>query len=119
MQEYVKVIKSEDTISVCFYIEHTKPFELGEKMQEINEEAYMNGYNWEAFWNYYLEKYKSDLYQDLETDSEAGMYCAYYELTNQGEEKAIQFANLISTMVEAEEEIYRILREESDDIEWD
>ena len=119
MEEYVKVIKSEDTISVCFYIEHTKPFELGEKMQEINEEAYMNGYNWEAFWNYYLEKYKSDLYQDLETDSEAGMYCAYYELTKEGEEKAIQFANLIATMVEEEEEIYRILREESDDIEWD
>ena len=37
MEEYVKVIKGEDTISVCFYIEHTKPFELGEKCRKLTK----------------------------------------------------------------------------------
>ena len=37
-------------------------------MNEINEEAYMNGYNWDAFFNYYLEENAPDILESLESD---------------------------------------------------
>lgn len=40
MKDYVKLIKHDTTISVCFYIEMDKPFAIGEKMYEIDENAY-------------------------------------------------------------------------------
>ena len=42
MSDYVKIIKDENSLSVCLYIEQKKLLEIGEKMNEINEEAYMN-----------------------------------------------------------------------------
>lgn len=119
MEEYVIVTKEEDYISICFYIEQQKPFTIGEKMNEINEEAYMNGYNWEAFFNYYLEKNEPELLDGLDTDPEAGMYAAYYDVTPENEVKAEKFGKIICALIENEEELYRIVREEGDAIEWD
>jgi tetratricopeptide (TPR) repeat protein len=116
---YTAVIKHKDSISVCFYIEQDKPFAVGEKMNAINEEAYMNGYNWEAFFKYYLPKYAPDIAEDMETDPEAGMYAAYYTLTPENEAKAEKFNAIIIALVENEEELYRIVREEGGEIEWD
>ncbi len=45
MNDYVSIVKYETVWSVCFYIEKDKPFKIDEKMNELNEEAYMNGYN--------------------------------------------------------------------------
>jgi len=56
MKDYVKVFNSDDYAEVCLYNSDQKVFEIGEKMNEINEYAYMNGYNWEAFLNCYLAK---------------------------------------------------------------
>lgn len=117
--EYVKVIKSEDYISVCFYIEEEKPFAIGEKMGEIHEDAYMNGYNWEAFLNYYMENHAKELLEGLDTDPEAGMYTAYYDMLPENEVKAQKLANIISSLIENEEELYRIVRDKGDEIEWD
>lgn len=117
--EYVKVIKSEDYISVCFYIEEEKPFAIGEKMGEIHEDAYMNGYNWEAFLNYYIENNAKELLDGLDTDPEAGMYTAYYDMLPENEVKAQKLANIISSLIENEEEIYSIVRDKGDEIEWD
>lgn len=119
MEEFVAVHKDEDSISVCFYIERDKPMEIGGRMQEINEEAYMNGYNWGAFWDYYLEKNEPDIFDALESDPEAGMYCAYFDLTEENERLAERFAEIIQRMLREPEELYRILREEGDEIEWD
>ncbi len=74
MSNYTAIIKSDSTVSMCFYIEQDKPFAVGEKMNALNPEAYMNGYNWEAFFNYYLAKYHSDILENMATDPEAGMY---------------------------------------------
>lgn len=119
MKEYLNVDRYEDSISICFYIEQEKPFSVGEKMNEICEDAYMNGYNWEAFFNYYLEKEAPELLEDLDTDPEAGMYAAYYDFSAENEKKAEKFAALIEDLIENEDKLYRILRENRDEIEWD
>ena len=49
MADFVKMSKSEYGISVLLFCEDDKPFKIGEEMYAANENAYMNGYNWEAF----------------------------------------------------------------------
>lgn len=119
MTDYVKVSKSENWIGVWFYNENAKPFSIGEKMNEINEDAYMNGYNWDAFFNYYLTRHAPDLLEGLDSDPEAGSYAAYYPPTEENEQKAERFAQIIVSLIENEEELYRIVRENGDEIEWD
>lgn len=119
MADYVKVFKLENSIEVCFYIDHSKPFAVGEKMNEICEEAYMNGYNWEALFNYYLKKNAPELLDGFGSDPEANMYVAYYELSPENEKKVKKFAEIITHLVENEEELYSLVRDNSDEIEWD
>lgn len=117
--EYGCVLIHEDSISLCFYIEGDIPMQIGEKMNKIHEEAYMNGYNWEAFFNFYLSKYAPDIMIGLNTDSEAGMYVACYDLSDENEKMAEKFLALIKSLMENEKELYRVLKEDGDKIEWD
>lgn len=119
MEEYVSVSKYENSISVVFCNEADKPFNIGEKMNEINEEAYMNGYNWDAFFNYYLSQYAPDVMEGMDSDPEAGTYVAYYDRNPENEARAKKFVEIINTLIENEEELYRIIREEGGNIEWD
>jgi hypothetical protein len=117
--EYVFTNKYQGSISVIFNIEIDKILAIGNKMMEINEDAYMNGYNWEALFNYYLPKYAPDIIVNMETDSEAGTYVAEYPLTPENEKRAEKFVEIIKGLVENTDELYRIVRDESDKIEWD
>jgi hypothetical protein len=119
MNEYVFTAKNETSISVLFVIDQDRLLAIGEKMNELNEEAYMNGYNWEAFFNYYLPKYNPDVFENMQSDPEAGMYVAYYDLTPENEAKAEKLVTIFSSLVENKEELYRIVREEGGNIEWD
>lgn len=119
MDSYVKWFKEDKYAEVCFYIDEQKIMEIGDKMNEIDEYAYMNGYNWEAFFNYYLEVNAPDLLEGMKTDPEAGMYVAYYDITPENEKKAEKFAEIINSLVENEEELYKFLRDNGDKIEWD
>ena len=119
MNDFVKVTTTEDGIDVVLDIEHGDVMAIGEKMSEINEEAYMNGYNWEAFLNYYLEENAPEILEDMDTDPEAGMYVAYFEASPGNEEKAKKLGEMIVHLMENEEEIYQIVREHGEDIEWD
>lgn len=119
MTDYVRLNKDDDAIGVWFECESDKPFTIGEKMCEINESAYMNGYNWDAFFNYYLGKNAPDILDGLDSDPEAGSYAAYYEVTEENEEKAKRFVEIIVSLIENEEELYRIVRDFGDEIEWD
>ena len=119
MNEYVKIYQDNDRIDIWFYHEHDKPFAIGENMYKIKEEAYMNGYNWDVFFQYYLAKHAPELLDGLDSDPEAGSYVAYYTLTPENEKKAKRFAEIIISLIEHEEELYRILREEGNEIEWD
>lgn len=119
MADYVSVKNHNNTITIWFSNEDEKPFAIGEKMNELNDLAYMNGYNWDALFNYYLAKNAPELLEGLDSDPEAGSYAAYYELTPENEKKAEKFAAIIKHLIENEEELYSLVRDEGDMIEWD
>lgn len=117
--DFVKILKYGKIINLTFYIEHDKPFDIGEKMNEIYDKAYMNGYNWEAFLNYYLEKNAPEVLEGVEIDPEAGIFTAYYDNTLENEEKAEKFKKIIIDLIENEEKLYKVLKEEGSKINWD
>ena len=119
MNDYTAVIQHDSSISVCLYIETEKLLAIGEKMEAICPDAYMNGYNWEAFLNCYLAQNAPDVLEEMGSDPEAGMYAAFYPHTPENEARAEKFASILRSLVENEEAIYQFLREHSDEIEWD
>ncbi len=112
-------IKHDEAISVCFVAGHPEVMAIGENMSEINEEAYMNGYNWEVFIEAYLTKNKPELLEGLEPDPEAGAYYANYELNSTNEKKAAELVELLIGLVSNEETILEFVRTDGDNIEWD
>ena len=77
--EYVQIYTNGyGNIVLLFEDEKEKPLAVGQKMYEINREAYMNGYNWVAFLNYYLAENAPDILQSIDSDPEAGTYAAYF-----------------------------------------
>ncbi len=118
--DYLAIFHHEDgSIALTFNIEDDRIFALGEEMNALREEAYMNGYNWDAFLNYYLAVNAPDILEGMETDPEAGGYVAYYENGAENEAKAKRLADIIVSLIDNKEEIFRILRENGDEIEWD
>lgn len=64
--EYVQIYTNgSGNIVLLFQNEVEKTLAIGEQMNEINEEAYMNGYNWDAFFNYYLEENAPDILESM------------------------------------------------------
>lgn len=55
MQDLVTVLSNEDGIQISLDVQQDAVLQIGEMMQEIQEEAYMNGENWAIFFQYYLE----------------------------------------------------------------
>jgi hypothetical protein len=90
---------------------------IGQKMEAINEEAYMNGYNWEAFLNHYLQTNHPDLLDGLDTDSEGGTYVALYDKADS--DKADKLISVINGLVNNPDKIYSFLKDNGEDIEWD
>lgn len=120
MADYLSIIDDGDYISIAFYIEHDNIMAIGDKLNEINEEAYMNGDNWEALLNCYLKKNAPDLLDGLGTDPEAGMYAAYYDDVNEeNKQKIRKFAEIIEALVENEDKLYQFVRDYGNEIEWD
>lgn len=119
--EYVKKMISQEynRIDIWFYNETDKVFEIGEKMCEINSEAYMNGYNWSAFFNYYLSKHAPAILAAIDQNPEAGSYVAFMEHTLENEVLADKFVDIIKDLIENEEKLYKIVEEEGNEIEWD
>ena len=119
--DYIRIFNHDDgSIALCFDIENDKILEIGDEMNEIVEEAYMNGYNWDAFLHAYLAENAPDILVGMNTDPEAGTYVAYYEKGNaENEEKAIRFAEIIISLMEDKEQLFKFLREKGEYIEWD
>ena len=100
--EYVQIYTNGyGNIVLLFEDEKEKPLAVGRKM------------------NYYLAENAPDILKSIDSDPEAGTYAAYFEESEENEEKAKRFANIIISLIENEEEIYKILREKGDEIEWD
>jgi hypothetical protein len=115
---YIFTVKDEDEISIVLNVQYDIPFVIGEKIKQINKEAYMNGYNWEAFFDYYLLKYAPELLDGMNSNPEAGTYIAFYNLTPENEEKVKKFTDIICDLLENEEKLYNIVREEGNEIKW-
>lgn len=119
MENYIKIFKYDDDISVCFFIDHKDIMAIGEKMEAINENAYMNGYNWEAFFRCYLEKKAPELLKNYDTDSEACTFVAIYPATSFGQKQAKILKELIESLVKNEEILYQFVCDYGNEIEWD
>lgn len=117
MSNFATKNEHEDQVSVYFNIEADEIMAIGEKMESIHEEAYMNGYNWEAFMNHYLQTTHPELIVGLDTDSEAGTYVALYEKVDS--DKADKLIVIINELVKNPDKIYSFLIENGNDIEWD
>ena len=119
MEDSVKVFQYKGNVSLILGVEDDQILALGQKLKAICPDAYMNGYNWDALLHHYLEKNAPDILEGLDADPEAGMYEAHWPLTPENEEKAKRFQDILRSLIENEEELCRIVREEGDAIEWD
>lgn len=117
MNTFVTKNENDEQISVYFNIEADEVMAIGEKMEAINDQAYMNGYNWEAFLNHYLQVNNPGLLDGLNTDSEAGSYVAIYD--NAQASKADGLIEVINSLMNNPAKIYSFLEENGEEIEWD
>lgn len=119
MADHIRLMHYNDDHGVFFEVEDDEILALGERMNEVCEDAYMNGYNWDALINCYLSVNAPDLLDGLDADPEAGSYSAYYSGTSDNEAKAKQLCGIITALVSDEEELFGFLRDHADEIEWD
>ena len=119
MPEYLDINSDKENISLVFYIENKNIMEIGSKIERINSDAYMNGYNWEAFLNDYLQEQSPDVLENMDSDPEAGMYIAYYENVPENVVKVDKLKEIIEYLIENPDDIYEIVREHGNEIEWD
>ena len=119
MEDIVRVDRNEDGLTVTFYIENDTVMEIGQKLTEICEDAYMNGYNWEAVLNTYLEQNAPDTLELMDTDPEAGLFAAYFEPSGEGEAAANALAEIIRGFISDPQTLFDFVSENADEIEWD
>ncbi len=117
--EYLDVTLSGEQVTIILDVGIPEVLELGEKINQINSEAYMNGYNWEALVNFYLEEHSPELLDDLDFDSEAGTFVAFYDRSKENEAKAEKIKEIFNRLIEDEDELLEIIRESGEDIDWD
>lgn len=120
MSDLVNVIISDEYLSVSFDVAQPKIMAIGGKMNEICEEAYMNGYNWEAFLNCYLDENAPEILDVIESDPEAEMYSVFIEEVND-ETRALakKFGEILDVLFNNEDKIYSFLKDNAENIEWD
>lgn len=119
MADYISIANYNDDYSVMFEVEDDEILALGERMNALCEDAYMNGYNWDALISCYLNENAPELLDGLDPDPEAGSCCAHYSGTEDNKGRAEQLAELITALVEDEERLFDFLRTHADIIEWD
>ena len=119
MEDIVRIDRDDNGFTVTFYIENDTVMEIGEKLTEICEDAYMNGYNWEAVLNAYLDENAPDTCELMETDPEAGLFAAYFEPSEEGKAAANNLAEIIRGFINEPQTLYDFVSENAEDIEWD
>jgi len=121
MKDYIKISTKKDfgSVSVTLNIKDEKVVGIGQKMKAINDSADMNGYNWEALLNYYLDEHFAEVSAGMGSDANAGKYVAYYKLNPQNEKKAEQLAAIIEELIENEQKLYDIVTNNADEIDWE
>ena len=108
-----------DAVSVCVYNEHDDLFALGERINARFEEAYMNGYNWDALIRFFVGRADAELMAEVETDPEAGMFSAYLSHSPENVAKMKRFEAHVRSMLQDEDALMALISENRDRIEWD
>lgn len=118
--DYLNIIEAPYSTDIYFDIENPKVMAIGEEMNKICSEAYMNGYNWDAFFNCYLAKNDPEILDLIESDPEAEMYSAFIEDIND-ESKAMikRFGQIIEDLFDNEDKILSFIKDNAEEIEWD
>jgi Immunity protein 51 len=119
--ESIKLLEmpEHNSISVCVYNEHDGLLALGEKINARFEEAYMNGYNWDALIRFYVARIDPNLMEEVETDPEAGMFSAYMSYSPENLGKMKRFESHILAMLADETSLMEFIKEHCSEIEWD
>ena len=117
----IKLIEMPEhgSISLCIYIENEGIFQLGERINERFEEAYMNGYNWDALIRFYISKVDPDLMQEVKTDPEAGMFSAYMSYSEENLDKMRRLKSYIHGLLSDEIVLFKLIEDNRDSVEWD
>ena len=121
-EEEIQEIKDDinDQVAFCLMNNDKKFDEIFEKVSEINEEAYLKGHGWAALIESYLENNYPELYEDYDSDPEAGGYVGrYFGNTKENWEKIRKVAEIVEDLIENEDKIYKYIEENEDDIFWD
>lgn len=108
-----------ELIQVCVYNEMDGLFELGERIHARFEDAYMNGYNWDALIRFYMSTVDPDLMAEVETDPEAGSFSAFLSDSPGNLEKMRRFESHVRAMVADEQALMKFIEDHCDEIEWD
>jgi hypothetical protein len=106
-------------VTVYFDIESEVPYEIGNQMEEIDDRAYMNGCGWEGLLNFVIKTRHPELADTFETDCEGGTYVALFPDDAEGVKNARKLGEIIVSLIDNKEELFRIVREHADDICWD
>ena len=102
-EEEIQEIKNDinDQVAFCLMNNDKKFDEIFEKVSKINEEAYLNGHGWAALIESYLENNYPELYEDYDSDPEAGGYVGrYFGNTKENWEKIRKVAEIVEDLIE-------------------
>jgi len=119
LEDIVRVDIDGNGVSVVFYVEDEKVMEIGQRLEEINENAYMNGENWSAVLTKYLEVNDLEAAELMDADPEAGLFAAYFALSDEGRDAAERTAEILRSFVTSPDVLYGFVEQYGDEIEWD
>lgn len=108
-----------NSISVCVYIEQDEIFKFGESINSKFEDAYMNGYNWDALITFYVNEKDPELSAEIDTDPEAGMFSAYMDHNSENLLKMKKYESYIHTLLSDEARLEKYISDNYEKIEWD
>ena len=119
--ESIKLLEmpEHNSISLCVYNENEGLFELGERINARFEQAYMNGYNWDALIRFYVARLDPALMDEVESDPEAGMFSAYMSYSPVNLAKMRRFESHVRAMVADEKALMSFIEKHYDEIAWD
>lgn len=120
MKESFEIFESEDSNIVLYLdIETDYLLKIGDEINLINNDAYMNGYNWSILFKFYLEKYNPDVLVDMLFDPEAGAFYASIPKSQINILKAETISNELQELINDRDKLLSFVEKYESIIEWD
>lgn len=119
INEFLTIIKENNMIEICLYIDHDKVINISKHINEICNTVIMNGYNWEVLLHTFMNKNMPELLDGMDTNSEAGIYSVFYKHSEENIEKANKLVDIINGLIENEDALYQFIREYKSNINWE